>query len=302
MKFRLICFLLSLCTALAMAFSASTALAMAFSAGAASEVAGGADDFEAGGVINDPATEAGITLKALITEVGIKLDWAPNNNPFGYRIFRSTSEGARGVSIIDFPIVGGKFVDVNVKEYTQYYYTIHAIEIGAMLNRETGAFTEEKLGPPSKTLAARTEPIVLMPSAPKRNFILMEIGVDTMLVNENRVEIDPGRGTSPRILDNRTVVPIRAIIEAMGGSVGWNEATREISITAYDYTAQKIRSILMTLDKTTIIVDDEEMEIDVAPTTINGRTMVPIRFVAENIGCLIQWTIDEEIIIVFYSG
>lgn len=47
-----------------------------------------------------------------------------------------------------------------------------------------------------------------------------------MTVNGVTREIDPGRGTSPVIVNGRTLLPIRAIIEALGGSVAWDQAAK----------------------------------------------------------------------------
>jgi len=58
--------------------------------------------------------------------------------------------------------------------------------------------------------------------------------------------------------------------------------------------------VVMWLNNREIIVDGEAKNMDVAPQTINDRTMVPVRFVAENIGCQIAWIgSTQEVIIVF---
>jgi len=46
--------------------------------------------------------------------------------------------------------------------------------------------------------------------------IILQIGNPMMTVNGKEQEIDPGRGTVPMIVNDRTLVPVRAIIEAMG--------------------------------------------------------------------------------------
>ncbi|MCL2060267.1 MAG: copper amine oxidase N-terminal domain-containing protein, partial [Oscillospiraceae bacterium] len=236
----------------------------------------------------------GIVLMAKVTDVGVKFDWTPGGAEFGYRIYRSTSEGGESISISDFPIAGSQFVDVNVKTDTQYYYSIRMVTAEASLDRTTYEVVNEVVGAASEILAIKTGNVVTRDA--QRQFMLMQIGKDTMQVNENIVEIDPGRGTSPLVRDARTLVPIRAIVETMNGTVGWDDALREISLEAYGH------NVWMKLDSETIIVDGDQKEIDVPPTTINERTMVPVRFVAENVGCNIQWIAStQEIIIVFYT-
>jgi hypothetical protein len=236
----------------------------------------------------------GIKLTALVTEVGVKFDWTPGNNALGYRIYRSSTPGGAGISISDFPIVRvNEYVDVNVNENSQYYYTIRAVTAEASLNRETRELTAEQAGAASEELSVSTGAI--KPQQPGTgNFILMHINEATMQVNEDTVEIDPGRGTTPVILNGRTMVPIRAIIETIGGEVEWNDP--QISLSANDHIVD------MWLQQKDIVVDGVPAEVDIAPQSVNDRTMLPLRFVAENTGCQIDWIGSENaIIVVFYT-
>jgi hypothetical protein len=123
----------------------------------------------------------------------------------------------------------------------------------------------------------------------------MKIGKDTMIVGDDVKEIDPGRNTAPLIIDGRTLVPIRAIIETMGGSVGWDGGESKVTLDAYSH------NIVMWINNKNIKVDGAAAVMDVAPQTINDRTMLPIRFAAENVGCQIAWIgSTQEVIIVFY--
>lgn len=116
-------------------------------------------------------------------------------------------------------------------------------------------------------------------SAPKNNIIL-QINSPHMSSNGTLTTL----GSPPILLENRTVLPIRAAVEAMGGTVGWDSSTNKVSISIGKTTIE------MWLNKNTINVNGQSKAIDVAPTTIKGRTMVPVRFVADNIpGCDIQW-------------
>ena len=91
------------------------------------------------------------------------------------------------------------------------------------------------------------------------------------------------------------MVPIRAIVEGMGGTVGWHESIREITL---DYRSQSVR---MTLDEEIFTANGVKKEADVPPMSINGRTMVPIRFATENLGCVVDWlNSTRQIVIVYY--
>ena len=111
-----------------------------------------------------------------------------------------------------------------------------------------------------------------------------------MKVNGTDTEIDPGNGTTPVIVSGRTLVPIRAIIENMGGTVEWNSEARESVLT---YGEDVIR---LTIDSQTAYLNDSASTLDTAPTIINGRTMLPIRFIAEGFGFDVDWDQEERTI------
>ncbi len=86
---------------------------------------------------------------------------------------------------------------------------------------------------------------------------------------------------------------IRTVVEALGGTVGWDGGERKVTVKKDD------TAIEIWLDKKTIRVNGTEKTIDVAPTTINNRTMVPERFVTENLpGCNIEWDGDTKSVII----
>lgn len=125
-------------------------------------------------------------------------------------------------------------------------------------------------------------------SEPQGIIIEMRIGDPVMTVNGAETEIDPGYGTAPTIGGERTLVPIRAVIEALGGSVEWNEAEREVVLTMNSDV------ISLTIDSDAAYLNGEEHILDTAPVVINGRTMLPIRFIAEGFGLSVDWNEAEQ--------
>ncbi len=118
--------------------------------------------------------------------------------------------------------------------------------------------------------------------------VSLQIDNPTMEVNGVDTEIDTGRGTAPIVTNGRTLVPIRAIIEAFGGTVGWDDATRTVTLTLDDDV------IKLTIDSTTAYHNNQKAVLDVAPAIINGRTMLPIRFVAEGFNLGVAWEGDTR--------
>lgn len=90
-------------------------------------------------------------------------------------------------------------------------------------------------------------------------------------------------GVSPEMKDGRTMVPIRAVSEALGADVGWDQAARQVTLTRAGVT------IVMTVGSKTAYVDGRAVEMDVAPYITSGRTLIPARYVAEFFGQKVGW-------------
>ena len=119
--------------------------------------------------------------------------------------------------------------------------------------------------------------------------IILQIDNPIMKVNGEEKAIDES-GTTPVIVNDRTLVPIRAIIENMGGIVGWNGEANEVTL---NYGDDEIRLVI---DSTTAYLNNEPNELDTAPAIINERTMLPIRFIAESFKFDVAWNGASEII------
>jgi len=61
--------------------------------------------------------------------------------------------------------------------------------------------------------------------------ITLKIGSPDMIVDGDAREIDPGRGTTSTIVNGRTLLPVRAIVEQTGGTVGWDQAASKVTVS-----------------------------------------------------------------------
>ena len=109
-----------------------------------------------------------------------------------------------------------------------------------------------------------------------------------MKVNGVSAEIDPGKGTAPVIRDGRTLLPIRAVVEAMGGEVEWKADTKTTVLKKDGNTVE------LTIGSNTAYLNGQGDKIDTAPVIINGRTMLPLRYVAESFGFKTDWDADTK--------
>ncbi len=114
---------------------------------------------------------------------------------------------------------------------------------------------------------------------PGETLILMTIDNTLARVNYQEYRLDQ----APIVRDGRTLVPLRFVGEAMGAAVSWNPDDWTVTYSTPD------TQILLTIDDRLAYVNGEPVEIDVAPTIVNGRTLVPVRFVSEAMGFQVDW-------------
>ncbi len=111
-----------------------------------------------------------------------------------------------------------------------------------------------------------------------------------VLINNQPVSFD----VPPTLISDRTMVPMRQIFEACGANVTWDEATETVTAvrTVSDHYRVETTTVELTVGSKTITVNGTASEIDVEPVVIDGRTLVPVRFIAQALGARVDW--DEE--------
>lgn len=100
----------------------------------------------------------------------------------------------------------------------------------------------------------------------------------TIYINGKQLYCD----SSPIVIEGRTLVPVRAIFEALGQEVKWNDSDQ--SITCGD--------IWLQINNNKAIFWDKIITLDVAPKIISNKTYVPLRFVGESLGKDVVWNGD----------
>ena len=114
--------------------------------------------------------------------------------------------------------------------------------------------------------------------------VVMSIGSNEIIVNDAKATID----AAPMVQNDRTYVPFRALAEAFGAEVAYDEATQAVTAELNGV------KVVMTIGSATYTVNDAEKTMDVAPFINGSRTMVPVRFVAEAFGIKVIPTYDEN--------
>lgn len=105
----------------------------------------------------------------------------------------------------------------------------------------------------------------------------------SIMINDEPLKTD----VAPVIVEDRTLVPMRAIFEAFGAQLEWDEASA--TATASVKSGGKQTVIKITENNKTVYVNDEAVELDVPAMIIDGRFVVPVRFVSETLGAVVEW-------------
>jgi len=140
----------------------------------------------------------------------------------------------------------------------------------------------------------RSIPVRVLAEQP-RMVLVLRVGLPTMEVGSSAVVLD----APPVIVEGRTLVPIRAVVESLGGTVSWDAGNRMVTISL-DGT-----ELELVIGKSSALVNGKSTPIDstnpnVAPQIVNSRTMLPLRFVAESLGADVQWEDSTQTITVTY--
>lgn len=232
-------------------------------------------------------TSAAVNLRATPGDRQVSLEWnaaGGSKTVIGYNLYRGTRPGGQSTTpVTDFPVKGTNYTDRNVDNNVTYYYICKPV------------YSDKTEGPASNEVAVT--PVGSTSYSQYHGLkIVLQIDNPYMTVNGYRKEIDPGRGTAPIIVNGRTMLPIRVVIETMGGTIGWYGNEQKVTINL------KGTSIEFWIGSKTTRVNGVEKTTDVAPQVVNGRTMIPLRFVIENLpGCEVNWDGETSAITISFT-
>lgn len=105
-----------------------------------------------------------------------------------------------------------------------------------------------------------------------------------LVVDGSKLQLD----VPPQVIDQRTMVPLRAIFESLDATVTWDQVTQTATAIKGTY------EVKITLDSTTAYVNGQPQTLDVPATAIDGRTLVPVRFVSEALNADVEWIQESQ--------
>lgn len=108
----------------------------------------------------------------------------------------------------------------------------------------------------------------------------------TVIVNDKKVEFEE---VSPFIENEHTLVPFRAIFEALGAEVNWDGETK----TVISYDASTDTSVVLQIGSDVMFVNEAPVTLETPAKIVNdGFTVVPVRAVSEGLKREVGW--DNE--------
>lgn len=116
----------------------------------------------------------------------------------------------------------------------------------------------------------------------------------TVTLDGNTLSFD----VPPQIIDGRTLVPMRAIFEAIGTSVEWDGDTQTVTAYNSDQSIIELKIGSYNIKKTVKYTETENITLDVPPQIIDGRTLVPVRAVAESLDAKVEWDGNTQTVII----
>lgn len=109
--------------------------------------------------------------------------------------------------------------------------------------------------------------------------VKITIGSKTAFIDDSAAALD----VAPAINKNRTMVPVRFIGEIFGAQFSWDGKLRKVTFALDDVTIE------LYIDNKTAKVNGKAVALDSEPIIVDGRTMVPLRFVGQYMGATFDW-------------
>ncbi len=100
----------------------------------------------------------------------------------------------------------------------------------------------------------------------------------------------PNFDVQPTVQNGRTLVPIRALAQTLGSNVVYNNG--QLAFKRHNKTVN------LFVNRPVAVVNGDNVTLDQSVTVVNGRTLVPLRFVTENLDCNVDYAFESGIITV----
>ena len=163
--------------------------------------------------------------------------------------------------------------------------TLAAVTIGASTPAMAEGLSENPSSSPSISTTENTNGITTSEQGLASLLSENNLEMASLSSTESTIQMD----VAAQVVNDRTLVPIRFVAESLGCNVDWNEEAQTATVTNKDTTIVLTKNKDGTLFSNKVIVNGVEKTVDVPARIINDRTMVPLRFLSENMGLAVSY-------------
>lgn len=208
----------------------------------------------------------------------IVLKWTnPSSDVSGFRIERKRETGS--------------FTQIDTVSANSTTYTDDGVSPGTRYTYRVRSYNSYGNSPYSNEAVATTP-------QQTQTRIKLRIGQTSYQVDDRNRSMD----TRPIIIEGRTLLPVRFVTEALGAEVKWDEKERKVTVILNNMSIELwINSNLALVNGVRTYIDPDNPK--VFPTIVSpGRTMVPLRFISENLNCKVDWKEQTQEVTVIYPA
>jgi len=238
-------------------------------------------------LIIPPAEPTNLNANSSILQSQPVLYWKDNSfNETGFVIERKIKDGSYEI-LKTLSANLTKYVDSTAKADTTYYYRVKAVN-----NKISSKYSNE-VSSSVFSLAKAAAPLLTVSDGKVEMYFY--VGKNKYTSNGKEIEMD----VSPLIIENRTLLPIRYVADPLGADVLWNNDEKKVTINKGELKLELwIGNNTAKINGVDVLIDKNNKE--VKPLIINNRTMLPVRFVTEALGCNVDYYAPEGKITINY--
>ena len=234
-----------------------------------------------------PAAPTGFTVVTYEMQKQPYLIWEDrSSNETAFVIERRTEGGAYSQLAKTNPDQNF-YVDNQAAKGIVYYYRVKAINgqlSSAYCNEGAARVYEEP-------------PVEQPPSVSGEVAMQFALNQNTYTVNGESKTMD----ASPISLNGRTTMPVRFVADPLGADTAWDPVEQKVTVTLGSTKLE------LWIGNNIALINGVETPIDpdnpnVKPIILNSRTMLPLRFVTEKLGCTVEWIPEGSLIRILYSA
>lgn len=233
-----------------------------------------------------PAAPSNLAAGANFMQTKPKLYWKDNSANETAFVIERKSSGAYA-KLAQVAANQTQYADSSAEIGITYYYRVKAVH-----NQLSSGYSNEVAE------SVFTKPDVVLPA--------FETGKVNMVFTLNKSDYSVNGVTkkmdvSPVSINGRTLLPIRFAADPLGAETAWLNSERKVTVTLGATKLELwIGSNTARINGQNVMIDPDNP--DVKPIILNSRTMLPMRFVTEKLGCGVEWIPADKQIKVTYPG